>query len=117
MGVIRLPVFRQRSRQANVHSPDLAWRKTVRRCRHEGGDEKEREANDYASDVIIPASRIVCFRSLQPNREAILRFSVESDVAPGLTVGQMHHREMIGRDTMNRLKRRWRWKELKPLLD
>ena len=57
------------------------------------------------------------FARLGANRNDVLRFSVEAEVAPGLTVGQMQHRDMIGRNVLNYLKRRWSWEELAPLLD
>ncbi|MGJ3629293.1 ImmA/IrrE family metallo-endopeptidase [Sphingomonas sp. MMS24-JH45] len=62
-------------------------------------DESERQANDFAARVIIPENRVERFEALPPTKEDVVRFSVETDVAPGLTVGQMQHREMIGRTT------------------
>lgn len=80
-------------------------------------DESEREANEFAARVIIPENRIERFEQLPPVRDEVVRFSVETDVSPGLTVGQMQHREMIGRTDLNYLKRFWKWRDLEVLLD
>lgn len=80
-------------------------------------DESERQANDFAARVIIPENRVERFEALPPTKEDVVRFSVETDVAPGLTVGQMQHREMIGRTDLNYLKRFWKWRDLEAVLD
>lgn len=79
-------------------------------------DDKEQEANDFAESCIIPVLRTSEFERLGPDRDSILRFSVSIGVAPGLTVGQMQHREMIPREKLNYLKRRWSWSEIDPAL-
>lgn len=80
-------------------------------------DESEREANEFASRLIVPERRAEEFDHLNPSRDAVIRFSVSVGVAPGLTVGQMQHRQMIRRDQMNFLKRHWKWEDLDPILD
>lgn len=75
-------------------------------------DDLEREANEFASSCIIPADRQAEFERLKPDRDAIVRFSVSVGIAPGLTVGQMQHRRMIGHERLNMLKRRWTWEEI-----
>lgn len=80
-------------------------------------DESEREANEFASRLIVPEPRVEEFDQLDVSRDSVLRFSVSVGVAPGLTVGQMQHRGMIRRDQMNYLKRHWKWEELEPILD
>jgi Zn-dependent peptidase ImmA (M78 family)/plasmid maintenance system antidote protein VapI len=80
-------------------------------------DESEREANEFASRLIVPEGRAEEFDQLDASRDAVLRFSVSVGVAPGLTVGQMQHRQMIRRDQMNFLKRHWKWEDLDPILD
>jgi HTH-type transcriptional regulator / antitoxin HigA len=79
-------------------------------------DNHEIEANEFARACIIPEARRTEFERLTPNREAVLRFSVSLGIAPGLTVGQMQHRKMIGHERLNTLKRRWTWNEIEPLL-
>lgn len=83
----------------------------------EAQDETEREANDFASRCIIPERREDEFERLYAAKDAVVRFSVSTGVAPGLTVGQMQHRRMIRPDQMNFLKRHWRWDDLAALFD
>lgn len=79
-------------------------------------DDEEQEANDFASSCIVPAARQSEFKHLSADRDSIIRFSVSIGVAPGLTVGQMQHRQMIGHERFNYLKRRWTWSEIEPAL-
>jgi Zn-dependent peptidase ImmA (M78 family) len=80
-------------------------------------DEVEREANHFASRCIVPERNADEFEQLEPAREEVLRFSVRTGVAPGLTVGQMQHRKVIRQDQMNYLKRRWKWDQIDEVLD
>lgn len=80
-------------------------------------DQLEREANEFASRCIIPEAIEEEFEHLYATKDEVIRFSVKAQVAPGLTVGQMQHRQMIMPDQMNYLKRRWRWEDLQALLD
>lgn len=80
-------------------------------------DEVEREANQFASDCIVPKRNADEFRQLEPARDEVVRFSVRVGIAPGLTVGQMQHRKMIRQDQMNYLKRHWKWDQLDQFLD
>jgi Zn-dependent peptidase ImmA (M78 family)/plasmid maintenance system antidote protein VapI len=79
-------------------------------------DEREHEANEFASAWIIPENRRSEFRRLQADRDSIIRFSVSVGVPPGLTVGQMQHCQMIGHHQLNSLKRRWSWEDIEPAL-
>jgi Zn-dependent peptidase ImmA (M78 family) len=79
-------------------------------------DDREREANEFASSCIVPYARWEEFSSLKLSRDAILRFSVSLGVSPGLVVGQLQHREAIGRDRFNFLKRRWSWDQIEARL-
>ncbi|MCV0384473.1 MAG: ImmA/IrrE family metallo-endopeptidase [Erythrobacter sp.] len=80
-------------------------------------DESEREANEFASDLIVPRARREEFEHLPAEKYEVTRFSVSVGVSPGLTVGQMQHRDMIKTDQLNFLKRRWRWDELARVMD
>ncbi|GBU19889.1 MULTISPECIES: ImmA/IrrE family metallo-endopeptidase [Methylobacteriaceae] len=79
-------------------------------------DEHEREANEFARDCIIPASRRAEFEVLRPDRTAVLRFSVSVGIAAGIIVGQMQHSGMIPYDRLNTLKRRWNWDDIREAL-
>jgi HTH-type transcriptional regulator/antitoxin HigA len=80
-------------------------------------DQSEREANEFASDLIVPAARKEEFQELPAEKYEVTRFSVSVGVSPGLTVGQMQHRDMIKPDQLNYLKRRWQWDELAEVMD
>jgi HTH-type transcriptional regulator/antitoxin HigA len=80
-------------------------------------DDSEREANDFASRCIIPERRADEFENLEPDKDAVVRFSVSVGVGAGLTVGQMQHRQKIRRDQMNYLKRHWKWRDLEGVID
>jgi len=80
-------------------------------------NEAELEANQFASRCIVPECNADEFEQLEPSKEQVVRFIVRVGVAPGLTVGQMQHREMIQQDQLNYLKRRWKWDQLEELLD
>ncbi len=79
-------------------------------------DEREQEANEFASSCIIPVARWEEFANLQYDRDSVMRFGVSLGVAPGLIVGQLQHREAIPRDRLNFLKRRWTWGEIESAL-
>ncbi|MEJ7776981.1 MAG: ImmA/IrrE family metallo-endopeptidase [Sphingomicrobium sp.] len=80
-------------------------------------DESEREANEFATHLIVPLNRQEEFERLVPTMDDVVRFSVAVDVAPGLTVGQMQHRQMIRSNQLNYLKRRWKWEQLKAFVE
>ncbi|WP_055049017.1 ImmA/IrrE family metallo-endopeptidase [Devosia sp. A16] len=80
-------------------------------------DESEKEANDFSSSALVPLDRVGELEELNSNREAILRFSRSIGVSPGVTVGQMQHREIISPTKMNWLKRRWSWDDIEPALN
>jgi plasmid maintenance system antidote protein VapI len=76
----------------------------------------EREANDFASSCIIPEARKAEFDRLSADRDAIMRFSVSIGFSPGLIVGQMQHRRVIGHNSLNSLKRHWTLDEIESAL-
>ncbi len=46
-------------------------------------NDTEREANEFASRCIIPESRELEFEGLEPEMDAVIRFSVSAGVSPG----------------------------------
>jgi hypothetical protein len=75
-------------------------------------DDREDEANLYARRCIVPDEKMEEFETLTEDRDRVLRFSVRSKMAAGLTVGQLQKRRIIGPDKLNYLKRRWSWERL-----
>lgn len=80
-------------------------------------NELEMQANAFASECIVHERNRDEFKSLVPNREQVLRFSVRTGVSPGLIVGQMQHHQLIEQNQLNYLKRRWKWDQLDELVD
>ncbi|WP_375458348.1 ImmA/IrrE family metallo-endopeptidase [uncultured Enterovirga sp.] len=83
----------------------------------EGGDSdastsEEREANDFAASVLVPPAHQDELLSICDNLDSILRFASRAGVAPGLIVGQLQHKGLLGRDRLNRLKRRYSWDQI-----
>lgn len=72
-------------------------------------DECEREANEYASQVIVPIPYKEEFLSLGGSRFPIIKFAKKVGIAPGLIAGQLQHEGIIGFNQMQHLKRRYRW--------
>lgn len=72
-------------------------------------DPFEQEANQFASEVLIPPPWKQFLLTLRPNRENIIRFSVRCGVSPGIVVGQLQHNKRISHNYLNFLKRRYRW--------
>lgn len=72
----------------------------------------EQEANNFASACLIPLDRVGEFEGIAPTRRAIIQFSRSIGASPGVVVGQLQHRGIIGHNQMNHLKRRWAWEEI-----
>ena len=81
----------------------------------EGADvpttEREQEANHFAATALIPQEFQQEFKTVTPNRRAVVRFAHRVGVSPGVVVGQMQHDGRIGHDQLNSLKRRFAWQD------
>jgi Zn-dependent peptidase ImmA (M78 family) len=75
-------------------------------------DRCEREANEFAASVIVPARSQRRFEELEPSYEDIVRFAVSIGVGAGLVLGQLQHVGRVPRNRMNFLRRHWTWKEI-----
>ncbi|MBB4286080.1 ImmA/IrrE family metallo-endopeptidase [Roseospira goensis] len=69
----------------------------------------EREANEFAANVIVPVQYREEMASLGAARLPIINFAKKIGVAPGLVVGQLQHEGLIDFKQMQHLKRRYRW--------
>ena len=67
----------------------------------------EEEADQFAADALVPGglSEIVA----RPTRRDIFAIAARVGVAPGIIVGQLQHSGLIGFQSQNPLKRRYRW--------
>lgn len=72
-------------------------------------DLSEKEANEYAANVIVPTPYRDELLALGGSRFPIIQFAKKVGVAPGLVVGQLQHEGVIGFHQMQHLKRRYRW--------
>lgn len=70
---------------------------------------QEEEANDFASNVLIPREFQERLPDVAKSAKAIIRFSNSLGISAGIVVGQMQHRGLIRRDYFNKLKRRYKW--------
>lgn len=75
--------------------------------------EKEQEANDFASDFLIPPKAYNAFVEADTfTRSAVRSFADEQEIAPGIVVGRLQHDGHLGwRTHLNRLKRSLQWVE------
>ena len=75
-------------------------------------DPCEREANEFAANVIVPPNRVPELESIRPNEDAIRRLAVSLGVAPGLILGQLEHRQLINYGRFRSLRRHWTWLQI-----
>ncbi|WMR31051.1 ImmA/IrrE family metallo-endopeptidase [Metapseudomonas otitidis] len=73
---------------------------------------QEAEANDYASNVLIPEVHRCEFFELEPSYKNILKFSRKLGVSPGVVLGQLQYFERVKMSHFNKLKVRYSWDEL-----
>jgi addiction module HigA family antidote len=75
-------------------------------------NEKEEEANRYASELLIPSQRLKTFlATTRLSKEAIRGFSADLGIAPGIVAGRLQHDGYLPVTHCNDLKRRLMWKE------
>jgi len=72
-------------------------------------EECEDEANEFASQIIVPMMYQEELLGLVASKPVIMDFAKKVGVAPGLIVGQLQHAHIIGYNQMQHLKRRYRW--------
>lgn len=57
---------------------------------------EEQEANRFATDVLIPRARQAELADLPLDRASVVAFAQSLGIHPGIVVGQMQHRQLIG---------------------
>jgi HTH-type transcriptional regulator/antitoxin HigA len=70
-------------------------------------DDEEREANQFAADVLIPREFRDAMLRLPVNGIAVIQFAREIGVSPGIVVGQLQHHGRFTHRQLNNLKRRF----------
>ncbi|MCX7144318.1 MAG: ImmA/IrrE family metallo-endopeptidase, partial [Proteobacteria bacterium] len=76
-------------------------------------ESKESEANEFAQFELIPRKAFSGFLERKAySKSAIVKFSQELGIAPGIVVGQLQHRGLLARSLCNDLKQTFRWAAL-----
>jgi len=71
---------------------------------------KEREADAFASRVLIPdSSRIERLTTGRVSADAVRAFAEEAAIAPGIVVGRLQHDGVLPQSHLNTLKVRYAW--------
>lgn len=74
------------------------------------GEELEKQANEWASNVLVPRAVWRQFTMTPPRSEASVRaFSDEQGIAPGIVVGMLQHERVVPWSHLNNLKVRLQW--------
>jgi addiction module HigA family antidote len=74
--------------------------------------ELEAEADDWASNFLIPSEDLTRFITRFTYKEGeVEEFAAKHDVAPGIVVGQLQHRKVLHFAQMNSLKQRYEWRD------
>lgn len=79
-------------------------------------DQREREANAFAATTLIPAARQGEMATLGARSQRVLRFAASVGISPGIVVGQMQHQGLLGQASLNFLKRRYTWEDIRAAL-
>lgn len=74
-----------------------------------GTSQEEREANEFASDVLLPRPLREKLSLLPARYRDLLRFAKTAGVSPGIVVGQMQYLKLIDFNRLNRAKRKLDW--------
>jgi Zn-dependent peptidase ImmA (M78 family) len=81
----------------------------------EGGDfctgSEEDEANQFASQQLVPDEYQEEMRNLPVNMRAVVRFARKIGISPGIVVGQLQHLGIFTRRQLNDLKVKFKWAE------
>jgi len=73
---------------------------------------EEQEANAFSRNVLLSDEQYAEMLEVSGNAKSIIKFAVKANLAPGVIVGQMQHADIIRKNQMNSLKRRYKAEEL-----
>lgn len=73
--------------------------------------EKEEQANRFASEILIPETQYLKFKSqnFQFSSNVVTQFAAEVGIAPGIVAGRLQHDGLIAHRFCNELKVRYEW--------
>lgn len=72
----------------------------------------EKEANQFATEVLIPKHLQVRLRTMRIDKREIMNVAKEADVSLGIIVGQLQHIGRVDFKNLNSFKRRYSWKDI-----
>ena len=72
----------------------------------------EKEANNFAGEVLIPFERRNDLYTLRRNKREIVALALELGISPGILIGQMQHYNIIAPSYLNGYKRRFNWEDI-----
>lgn len=76
------------------------------------GDKIEREADEWAEEMLVGRERFEAFKASQPRSEREVRaFAEEIGIHPGIVVGMLQHHGVMPFKNLNGLKVRFDWAE------
>lgn len=75
-------------------------------------DQQEREADQFARDVLVPRHYRARLIAAKNSRYEIARLAKQLDVSPGILVGQLQKDGLIPYNRMNYMKRKYQWPSL-----
>jgi HTH-type transcriptional regulator / antitoxin HigA len=73
---------------------------------------EEEEANAFATRTLIPDQFKVRLQALSLTPREILRFAKETQVSPGIVIGQLQNSGRIRHDRFNAFKQRYLWEDI-----
>lgn len=74
-------------------------------------DEKEREADNFSADYLIPQEKWTHFRTRSSyNTQIVREFAAHIGIAPGIVIGRLQHEGLIPFNRLNNLKIQFAWK-------
>lgn len=72
----------------------------------EAADSKEFEANEFASDILMPPKLLSQFVAARKfDKDSVLTFAEELGISPGIVVGKLQRHKLIESNRLNGLKR------------
>lgn len=70
----------------------------------------EKEADAFASNMLIPDDAFEAFAQVRPlSPQRVLAFAAKQRIAPGIVVGRLQHEHVLSYNQMNHLKRSLTW--------
>lgn len=70
---------------------------------------EEQQANEFASEILVPPNRREEMFNIRLSAEEIIRFARRVGVSPGIVVGQLQHHRRIPQNYFHKLIRRYTW--------